>query len=130
MKECITILVILILIFGGAYLTKKYLYATTEELIKKIDDFEHEAIKTNETGDRVGIMEKSKDIKSRWEEIEKGWGIIVLHEELDNIKTSIYKLSSNAEYGEFADCIEEAQKLKFLVGHIKEKEKFSLINIF
>ena len=130
MKEFITILIILILIFGGAYITQKYLNTTTDELIKEIEDFERKARIANETEEREEIIEKSKDIKSRWKEIEKGWGIIVLHEELDNIKTSIYKLSSNAEYGEFADCIEEAQKLKFLVGHIKGKEKFSLINIF
>lgn len=130
MKEFITILVILILIFGGAYFTKKYLNETTDELIKDIDDFQNEVFKSQETGNREEMIKQSKHIEEKWDEIEQGWGIIVLHNELDNIKSSICKLKSNAEHGEFADCLEEVEKLRFFVGHIKEKEEFSLINIF
>lgn len=130
MKEFITILVILILIFGGAYLTSKYLNSTVDELIKDIDGFESDVIKAKTTENRDEMVKQAKLIKEKWEEIEQGWGIIVLHNELDNIKSSICKLSSNAEYGEFADCLEETQKLRFFIEHIKEKEEFSLINIF
>lgn len=130
MKEFITILVILILIFGGAYLTSKYLSTTTNELIKDIDDFQDEVFKAQETENREEMIKQAKLIEEKWNELEQGWGIIVLHNELDNIKASICKLNSNAEYGEFADCLEETQKLKFFIAHIKEKEEFSLINIF
>ena len=130
MKEIITILVILFLIFGGAFWTNKYLKKTTNELMEIIELLETKVKVAMEAEERLDLIKEGEALKNKWEETQKGWGIIVLHQELDTIETAIATLNSNIEYGEFPDCLEEIEKLKFLIGHITEKEKFSLINIF
>ena len=130
MKDIITIIIILALILGGAYLTSRYLKQTTGELITQIGNMNKKLEKALETDERKEIIEEAERIQNMWEQIEKVWGIIILHEELDNIKSSIYKLRSNAEYGEIHDCLEEVEKLKFLIGHIREKDQLSIVNIF
>ena len=77
-------------------------------------------------------MEKltSNEIRNKWNKIENGWAIIILHDELDMIETSLIKMSANIEYGTISDSIEELENLIFLVEHISDKEEFNIKNIF
>ena len=129
-KEFIIITVILILIFGGALYTNKYLDRTANDLLSELKDLKQNIMKMNEEDSGETIKKETKNLIDKWNQTEDGWAIIILHDELDFIETSLTKMQSSIENDEFKDSLEELDNAIFLVEHIKQKEKFSLKNIF
>jgi len=130
MKETIIIIFILIIIFGGAIYTKNFLNSTSEEIILKLDELKEEIIIAKENNERTIVQKLANEIYDKWEEMDKTWSILVFHEELDSIQISLTKMKAQIEKGELEESIEELETTKFLINHIKEKEKFNLKNIF
>ena len=62
--------------------------------------------------------------------MDKTWSTLVFHEELDTIQISLTKMKAQIEEGELEESLEELETTKFLINHIKEKEKFNLKNVF
>ena len=129
-KELTIIIIIVILIFGGAFYTEHYLNKTSDEILTKLKNLKQNVIAMNEEDNREKVIEQSGEIMEKWDETEQAWAIIVLHDELDLIETSLTKMNSSIENGELIECLEELENAMFLVDHIKQKEKFSLKNIF
>jgi len=130
MKETAIIISILIIIFGGAIYTKKFLNNTSEEIIWKLEDLKREILTAKESNSREKAKELSNEIYNKWEEMDKTWSILVFHEELDTIQISLTKMKAQIDEGELEESLEELETTKFLINHIKEKEKFNLKNIF
>ena len=130
MKEFIIIIIILIIIIGGAIYIQKYLDRTSGELISDLKYLKKMMLETKQTDDRENIKKKVNEIYNKWNEVEKGWSIIVLHSELDLIETSFIKMKSGIEEGEINRGLEELETSIFLIDHISQKEKFCLKNIF
>lgn len=83
-----------------------------------------------ENGDDERAKQLSEEIMNKWEEINKNWSMVVLHEELDMIESSLLQVKASVEVGSFEDGLQEIDKSMFFVGHIKEKEAFKIKNIF
>ncbi|MGN1310859.1 MAG: DUF4363 family protein [Clostridia bacterium] len=130
MKEFIIIIIILIIIIGGAIYIQKYLDRTSGELISNLNDLKKMMLETKQIDDRENIKRRVNEIYNKWDEVEKGWSIIVLHSELDLIETSFIKMKSGIEEGEINRGLEELETSIFLIDHISQKEKFCLKNIF
>lgn len=130
MKETIISISILIIIFGGAIYTKNFLNKTSEEIISKLDELKEEIVIAKENQERQKVKELSNEIYDKWEEMDKTWSTLVFHEELDTIQISLTKMKAQIEEGELEKSVEELETTKFLINHIKEKEKFNLKNVF
>ena len=76
------------------------------------------------------MIEKTDEIYSEWEEINERWSVIVLHDEIDLIETSLIRMKSKIKTGEIQESMEDLDTSIFLIKHIKEKEKTNLKNIF
>ena len=128
MRETIIILSILIIIFVGACITQKFLNNTADLLVSKLEDLKSgiEEDKINEKE----MVEKTDEIYSEWEEINERWSVIVLHDEIDLIETSLIRMKSKINTGEVQESMEDLDTSIFLIKHIKEKEKTNLKNIF
>ncbi len=128
MRETIIILSILIIIFVGACITQKFLNNTADLLVSKLEDLKSgiEEDKINEKE----MVEKTDEIYSEWEEINERWSVIVLHDEIDLIETSLIRMKSKIKTGEVQESMEDLDTSIFLIKHIKEKEKTNLKNIF
>ena len=70
------------------------------------------------------------NIYAKWEDLEKGWSIIVVHNELDLIQLSLTGMKSYISEGKYSESIEELEKSTFLLEHIQDKEKLDLKNVF
>lgn len=128
MKETIIILSILIIIFTGACITQKFLNNTADLLVSKLED-----LKSGIEEDKIDekeMIEKTDEIYSKWEEINERWSVIVLHDEIDLIETSLIRMKSKIKTGEIQESMEDLDTSIFLIKHIKEKEKTNLKNIF
>ena len=130
MKETIISIFILIIIFGGAIYTKNFLEKTSQEIISKLDELKEEIVIAKENEERQKVKELSNEIYDKWEEMDKTWSTLVFHEELDTIQISLTKMKAQIEEGELEESLEELETTKFLINHIKEKEKFNLKNVF
>ncbi len=128
MRETIIILSILIIIFVGACITQKFLNNTADLLVSKLED-----LKSGIEEDKIDekeMIEKTDEIYSEWEEINERWSVIVLHDEIDLIETSLIRMKSKIKTGEVQESMEDLDTSIFLIKHIKEKEKTNLKNIF
>ena len=128
MRETIIILSILIIIFAGACITQNFLNNTADLLVSKLED-----LKSGIEEDKIDekeMIEKTDEIYSEWEEINERWSVIVLHDEIDLIETSLIRMKSKIKTGEVQESMEDLDTSIFLIKHIKEKEKTNLKNIF
>ena len=129
MKETITIIIVLLIIFGGAIYVQYLLDETSAEINDKLDLLK-EKILNEQQNNSEEIEKLMEEILQKWEEINESWSIIILHSELDSIQVSLTRLSAQIKEGELDKTLEELETSKFLINHIKEKEGFSLKNIF
>lgn len=128
MKEFIIIIVILMIIFGGALYTQNYLNNTSDTLVSKLERLKIDLESKNIN--QQTIEEQSDEIYGEWEEINEKWSVVVLHDEIDLIETSLIRMKSKIKTGSLDESMEDLDTSIFLLKHIKEKEKTSLKNIF
>ena len=128
MRETIIIILILIIIIVGAIVIQNYLNKTADLVVGKLNKLK-ENMKKEEIV-QEDIKKEVEDVYSSWESVNEKWSTIVLHDEIDLIETSLVKMKSGIESGDYDDSIRELDTSIFLLNHIKEKEKLCLKNIF
>lgn len=130
MRDWFIITAIFIIIVGGDIMMQTHLNKTADELINNLRDLKQKTILAKETENRENIKKQINEIDEKWEEINKTWAEIVVHQELDNIHQSLTKAKSNIEEGGLEDALQEIETALFFVEHVKQREKISLKNIF
>lgn len=128
MKDSIIIIIILIIIFGGAIYTQRFLDNTSDLLVSKLENLKH-GIEDNNINEEE-MSQKTDEIYGEWENINEKWSVIVLHDEIDLIETSLIRMKSKIQINKIEDSMEDLDTSIFLLKHIKEKEKTNLKNIF
>lgn len=128
MKEMIIIISILIIIFTCSIVTQRYLNRTSDLLVDDLKEIKQNI--ENKDLDEKELAKKAEEMYEKWEKINAKWSIIVLHDEIDLIETSLIKMKTFVKAEEIEECMAELDTSIFLLNHIKEKEKTSLKNIF
>lgn len=129
-KEILIILIIMIAIIGLNYYTQHYLEETSNHLAEKLIELKSEIEIAQQTSQTDKAKQLAEEIKDNWDEQEKGWSLLIKHEELDLIQLSILKVKAGIENNTLVESLLEIDQSIFLVGHIKEKDSFQLKNIF
>ena len=128
MKEMIIIISILIIIFTCSIVTQRYLNRTSDLLVDDLKEIKQNI--ENKDLDEKELAKKTEEIYKKWEKTNAKWSIIILHDEIDLIETSLIKMKAFIKTGEIEECMAELDTSILLLNHIKEKEKTSLKNIF
>ena len=128
MKETTIIIAILIIIISGAIYTQKFLNTTADKLVGKLEELKNGIEENSMVEEKIKNI--SDEIYGEWEDINEKWSVIVLHDEIDLIETSLIRMKSKIKTGNFEESMEDLDTSIFLVKHIKEKERTSLKNIF
>ena len=128
MKEATIITLIIIFIVGGALYTQNYLNNTADMLVGKLENLKTDL--ENEKKEQQILEQQTDDIYKEWEQINEKWSVIVLHDEIDLIETSLIRMKAKIKEANFDESMEDLDTSIFLLKHIKEKEKTSLKNIF
>lgn len=123
MKDAIIIIVIISLVIFGNNISQNILKKDSEILIEKLEELRDELYQEN-------TNQMISEIYELWEETEGKWSMIVSHQELDLIKTSILGVKSGIESGDLEYSYQQIQNSMFLVGHIKEKTTIKWKNVF
>lgn len=130
MREVIIILIIIIIIVLSAYYTQNFLNNSSDLLVSKLEDLKSYIEENDIVEYREELSIKTDEIYENWEEINEKWSILVLHDEIDLIETSLIRMKSKIKVGSIEESVEDLDTSIFLLKHIKEKEKTSLKNIF
>ncbi len=128
MKDIIIITIVLCIIIGSGTYLQGYIKSTSQEMVNDLEKLKMSIISNGEID--FHIKKQAKAVYDKWEELEKKWSMIVLHDELDLIETSLVSMKANVESNVIDMSIEEIDKSIFLIQHIYEKERFCLKNIF
>lgn len=129
-KESIIIIAVIILVIAASIISQNYLNQSSDMLLGKLETLKTEIQNAKQTGALENAIELSENVLNNWEEINKNWSMLVVHEELDLIELSLIGVKASVESGSAEDALQEIDKSLFLVGHIKEKESFKIKNIF
>ncbi len=130
MKELTMIIVIVLVVIISNYLVQNYLIKTSDDIVGNLKILKEQIKKAKVNNENEEALYLVDEILKKWENIDKNWSMVVVHEELDKIKLSLLTLKATIEIGQYNDGLEEIDKSIFLVGHIKEKESFKIKNIF
>lgn len=123
-REISIIIIILVIIFAADFIVINHLKTSTEVLSTKIEEI-NANIDNKEKAN--GLID---ELNEQWEKTNKTWSIIVTHQELDQIETSLLSAKISIENEEKNEALIELGKLNFLLEHINETQSFKLKNIF
>ena len=102
-------------------LTKGY-EVDTKEIINKIED--------QEKNSQQELQEKIKTMEEDWKIINRKTAFYIEHEELEKVNASMIKFKSYIQLEEYTEAIPELENCKYILDHIREKEKMQIINLF
>jgi len=116
---------IIILIIASGIYTTHYLTVSSERLESHILQLE----KGTESEDWKEAGESLAAIKEDWLSTKKVWAILVDHFEIDNIDTTLSKVSKYIEAMDKSPALAEVSTLRQYVKHIPQMQSFSLENV-
>lgn len=125
LKEIIISIMIIVIIFSLDFLTRSY----TDESIKQTTimlDSLKEKIKNGEDSTNKNIEEL---IDSWWNKRKK-LSYFIEHDELEKVDTNLTNLKSYIEVSDYDMAINSIDEAKYILEHIKQKNSFSLANVF
>lgn len=131
-KELIIVIIIVIAIIIIDTITQSYTRDSFEkinnelekikEIINKIDD--------QEKNSQQELQEKIKIMEEDWKIINRKTAFYIEHEELEKVNASVIKFKSYIQLEEYTEAIPELENCKYILDHIREKEKMQIINLF
>ena len=73
---------------------------------------------------------KSEKLMDKWNESEEKLAYFIEHDELEKISSQIAIMNENTNNKEYKLALEDNIETKFLLEHVKDKNKLKLKNIF
>lgn len=124
----ISLLIIIptIFILGTGIFSQQLLQKDSYKLNANID----KAVKFTDSGNWNGAESSLDAVVKDWNAVKGTWSALIDHQEIDNIDVTLAQLQTLVKAKELPDTLSEAAALKTFIGHIPEKEKIRLKNLF
>lgn len=125
-KEIIIVFIIIIMIFATDILTQNFTKKSISLINEKLDNIKTSII-NNETND---LNSEIKNLDENWTDINNKMSFYIEHDELEKVNTSLVKIKSYIEFEEYSEAVPELEECKYILDHIKEKQRLKIINLF
>ncbi len=125
-KTIASIIVISSVIIIAGVFAQQILFQDSEKIVQSVKKAE-EGIKKKNWEQAESQIDH---IIKQWEGTKGIWSALLDHQEIDNIDVSIFRLQALVRSKDNASALQEAAALKEFVGHIPNKEKLLLDNVF
>ena len=125
MKTMIFLVISVIIFIGFAVWTQNILVSSAADLGQHLDRLES-AVK-NDNWESAG--NRLEALTRVWNENRDIWQILINHEEVDNIDSTLARVKQLVELQEKTDSLAEIAALKLFILHIPEKEALNIVNI-
>lgn len=124
-KEIILSAILLIFIFTANYFTRNYTQKSIEEVTQKLESLKTEML---EKGEQTG--EKYDELEKIWLEKYEVLAYYIEHDELEKVSSELFQLKGSIQTDQVDEGIPTIENCKFILDHIKDKDKFEIKNIF
>jgi predicted negative regulator of RcsB-dependent stress response len=125
LKVIISVIIAIAIFVGFALWTQHTLDSSSKALAQHLDKLEL-SVKDNNWGHAANEV---KALQQTWSKTKNLWQILINHEEVDNIDSTLAKVKQLVGLKEKADSLSEIAVLKLFVLHIPNKESLSIVNI-
>ena len=122
------IFLILLFVIIGDIITQNYSNNFFDCLESDLKNLKNE-IRKDEKNKNV-LMQEINDIKSDWSNHFNVLAYYTEHDELEKIENKIWRIYAGIEVDRYDEATVEVEECEFLIKHIKNKERFKLVNIF
>lgn len=129
-KELIISVVIVILIIFGDIFTMNYTNQSVNEATNALAEMRTEIEKQDEEINVQKVKTQIGNIRAKWNERHKNLAMYIEHDELEKIETNLSGLHGYVEKEEYSDAMAQLDMSVYVLEHIKNKTRLSLINIF
>ena len=129
-KELIISIVIVALIIFGDIFTIHYTNQSVSEATNALAEMRTEIEKQDEEIDVQKVKTQIGDIRNKWNQRHKKLAMYIEHDELEKIETNLSGLHGYIEKEEYSDAMAQLDMSVYVLEHIRNKTKLSLINIF
>ncbi len=126
MRTFTSIIIITLLLLGGAFSSYQYIKTSTQALGIPLNTVEQSVTdqKWKLAGDELNNAQLS------WAKIKKWWTILLDHQDINNIDISLRRLDSYIQAEDLSQSLGELSDLKYQVNQIFESAKLNWKNIF
>nr|MBP3681344.1 DUF4363 family protein [Clostridia bacterium] len=127
-KEIIIVVIIVILIIIGHIITQNYTKKFFENISVSLEKIEEKI--DNDNIEKQNLKNELDDIQEKWNEKYDILAYYIEHDELEKVETQLISMNANIKVQDYDKTIEELEKCKFILEHIKDKDSLKLVNIF
>lgn len=127
-KEVIIVVIIVILIIIGHIITQNYTKKFFENISVSLEKIEEKIDSDNI--EKQNLKNELDDIQEKWNEKYDILAYYIEHDELEKVETQLISMNANIKVQDYDKTIEELEKCKFILEHIKDKDSLKLVNIF
>lgn len=127
-KEVIIVVIIVILIIICHIITQNYTKKFFENISVSLEKIEEKIDSDNI--EKQNLKNELDDIQEKWNEKYDILAYYIEHDELEKVETQLISMNANIKVQDYDKTIEELEKCKFILEHIKDKDSLKLVNIF
>ncbi len=126
-EEIITLLIIILIVIGNI-VSQEYTKKSMDEIDEKLANIKEEAL--SKQYDSKELADKMNKIYEDWKKREEVLSYYIEHAELEKVNTQILRSEALFEADIQDQCVSEIENGMYVLEHIKNKQAFSLKNIF
>ena len=126
-KELVISIMIIILIIIGNIITQNYTNNTTIKISNFLDNLKIEVLAKDE---KDNLLYRISTIEDQWNKFEEKLAYYIEHDELEKVESQISSIKGFIEVNNYEEVIPEIERGIFILGHIQDKSKLNIKNIF
>ncbi len=127
-KQIIIIIFIIILIIIANTVSQFYIKNFFDSISEDLNKIEDKLISNNsETSE---LEKEIENIENKWNSKHDYFACFIEHDELEKVETQLISISANIKVNDYGKSVDEVEKCKFIIKHIKEKDSLKIVNIF
>jgi len=123
LKEYVILFLIILFVVSIEIITDNITHKSISDVKDRISDIE-KSLQTDEAKEKIG------ELCDSWKSEEDKLAFYIEHNELEKVGILVDNVKSNIENDNMEDVTQEIDEIKFLLEHIKQKQKLELKNIF
>lgn len=127
-KELIIIIVIIITIVIAHIVSQTYTEKFFDEIEDDLSALEENLLKPESNSEE--LEDDIQDMQNKWKSKYDSFACFVEHDELEKVQTQLISISANIKVKDYKKSVDEIEKCKFILQHIKDKDSFKIVNIF
>ncbi len=127
-KEIIIIFSIIVVIITAHATSQIYIQNYFQSIYNEIDNIENKYFSGNYNNEE--LMEDMNRLKNAWGKKYDFIACFIEHDELEKVQVQLISMEANIKVEDYEKYIDEAERCKFILKHIEEKDSFKIINIF